>query len=114
MVLLPVLSHWVEWDACHVTQVAVARKLAELAARPRIQIPASQRESGMARVDRWMAENTKNSHGMHLSRVVLAVLLLLCNASLGLLSRSHLSSMLGCFLLLCICEVEAQAGPAGR
>ncbi|KAL3161913.1 hypothetical protein ABBQ38_008998 [Trebouxia sp. C0009 RCD-2024] len=47
-------------------EVAVARKLAELAARPRIQIPASQRESGLARVDRWMAENTKNSYGQTL------------------------------------------------
>lgn len=68
-VLLPVLSQWFEWYACHVTQVAVARKLAELAARPRIQIPASQRESGLARVDRWMAENTKNSYGMHLAQI---------------------------------------------
>lgn len=66
-VLLPVhLTHQLEWSAGHVTQVTVARKLAELAARPPIQIPASQRESGMARVDRWMAQNTKSTYGMPL------------------------------------------------
>ena len=47
-------------------QVTVARKLAELAARRPIQIPARKGESGMQRVDNWMTENTKTAYGMYL------------------------------------------------
>lgn len=47
-------------------QVTVARKLADLAGRPPIHIPARQGEDGMQRVDRWMTENTKTVYGLHL------------------------------------------------
>ena len=80
-------------------QVTVARKLADLAARPRIHIPARQGERGMQRVDRWMTENTKTVHSMHLyfiyiqsSALYCLVILVKCFLHAGALSVMHRAS----------------------
>lgn len=51
-------------------QVTVARKLADLAARPPIHVRSESGETGMQLVDRWITGNTMSVLGMHLTTYV--------------------------------------------